>query len=223
MIAGTFTNMLLGVADLFTEGLLSGNAANMWWIGGWAADIHARGAAAITEPVRFMSIPDFLSRLGRPDALGLALLLGFASWAAVGVVVAWAMTRMRGAERLTDFAALAAFTVHAYFVLATQVHENHLFLALPLLTMIAARERRYRPLLVAVSAVAFLNLNFFYGLGRGGAHALPRMATGIDATLILAAVNCVLLVWHARLMTRVSAVRPATLDMLRAHLRAARA
>jgi hypothetical protein len=97
---------------------------------------------------------------------------------------------------------LAAFTVHAYSVLALQVHENHLFLALPLLAIVATMRTPYRRVLVAVSAISALNLNLFYGLGDGVGYAIPRSVTGIDATVVLAILNCVALVWHAAIFRR---------------------
>ncbi len=215
LMAGTFANMCAGVADIFTEGVLSGNAANLWWIASWAADVVHDGASAIAAPVRVLSVPMFLARIGAPADVGAALGVTLASWGMVGAVVGWAVWRSRRAERFTQFAAVAAFTVHAFFMFAIQVHENHLFLALPLLTIVAARERSYRPLLVGVSTMVVLNLGFFYGLGRAGGDALPRMAVGLDATVLLAVANCGALLWHARLLARLAEVRPATLDLLR--------
>ena len=56
-----------------------------------------------------------------------------------------------GAPCPTDVAvmfACAAFIVHAYFVLGVQVHENHLYLAVPLLAGAAACRPRLRPVLL---------------------------------------------------------------------------
>jgi hypothetical protein len=86
--------------------------------------------------------------------------------------------------------------VHAYFTLGVQVHENHLFLAVPLLAVCAAALPHYRLTLAAVSAIAALNLLLFYGIGRG--YPLPpRHWTVIDSTVVLAAFNVLALFWHA--------------------------
>ena len=77
------------------------------------------------------------------------------------------------------------------------MHENHLYLALPLLAFAAGARPRLRPVHIAISAVIALNLFLFFGLGRG-IPLPPRTFTIIDATVLLAAANCVLLVWHAR-------------------------
>ena len=130
------------------------------------------------------------------------LLVLVLSWTAVLAVLGWAMWRTRRSGGFTPLVALAALTVHVYFVLAVQVHENHLQLALPLLAVVAAERKRYRPLFALLSALLFLNLNLFYGLGQGLAYALPRSLTFIDATVLLAAVNLGALVWHLRLFAR---------------------
>ena len=49
----------------------------------------------------------------------------------------------------------------------------------------------------ALSVVIALNLFLFFGLGRA-VPLPPRTFTIIDATVLLAAVNCAVFVWHAR-------------------------
>jgi hypothetical protein len=93
--------------------------------------------------------------------------------------------------------ACASLVVHAYFVLGVQVHENHLYLAVPLLAAAAAARPRLRPLLLGISLVFALNLYLFFGLGRG-LPLPPRNLTIIDSTVLVALANCVLLVWHAK-------------------------
>jgi hypothetical protein len=99
-------------------------------------------------------------------------------------------------------AALAAFTVHAYTTLSVQVHENHVFGAVPLLVLAAAGRRAFRPVLVVVSAIAALNLNVFYGFGDGIGYAIPRDVTIIDLSVVLAVANCAALAWHAWIFSR---------------------
>jgi hypothetical protein len=72
-----------------------------------------------------------------------------------------------------------------------------LYLALPVLALAAAARPRLRPVHAAISVVVTLNLFLFFGLGRD-IPLPPRNLTIIDATVILAAINCALLVWHAR-------------------------
>src|SRR5262249_15504196 len=114
----------------------------------------------------------------------------------------WALWTGRRARNLSLVAALAAFLVHAYSTLAAQVHENHLFAAVPLLVLASAGARELRPIAVGVSAVGALNLNLFYGFGNGIGYAIPRGLTIVDATVVLAAMNCALLWTHARALRR---------------------
>ncbi len=203
--AGAFFNMCVGVGHLVTDDTLSANGANVWWLVTYAAQT-ARGVAAttwmgaVTKPVEIVSIRSFLASAGADSSLLMIAVVAGSSWTAVLGVVAWAMWQARRATDFARLAALAAFTVHTYTVLSVQVHENHLFLGLPLLAIVATTRPRYWRVLIGVSAIAALNLNLFYGLGEG--YAIPRGVTGIDASVILSMVNCVALVWHARAFRR---------------------
>jgi hypothetical protein len=99
-------------------------------------------------------------------------------------------------------AAVAAFCLHAYATLSAQVHENHLFAAVPLLILAASGRSAFRPIAIGVSAIVALNLNLLYGFGDGIGFALPRAITVIDATVWLALANCFWLSWHARVLAR---------------------
>src|SRR5262249_34968611 len=112
--------------------------------------------------------------------------------------MAWALWTAWNARGWFLMAALGAFLLHAYATLAAQVHENHLFGAIPLLVIAGAGFPRYRPLMWVMSAIFALNLNFFYGISEYGVgYALPRMLTVVDATVLLACANCAALGWHA--------------------------
>jgi hypothetical protein len=122
---------------------------------------------------------------------------------AVLIAVAWALWRAGRSREVTLLAATASLIVHAYFVLGIAVHENHLYLALPLLSLAAAGRPRLRAIHLALSAVVALNLFLFFGLGRD-LPLPPRNFTIVDATIILAAANCALFVWHLRVFRRES-------------------
>ena len=104
------------------------------------------------------------------------------------------------------------------FMAMTQVHENHIYVAVPLLVIVAATRPAYRPLMWTVSAIFFLNLNLFYGISEyayRGQYIIPRHITVIDLTVVVSVVNCLALAWHGTLLRRECAVeseaRPATL------------
>jgi hypothetical protein len=123
-------------------------------------------------------------------------------------VAAWALWvtyrstthRTQSTIDLWLLAGLAAFLVHAYATLSAQVHENHLFAAVPLLVLASAGRRAFRPICVGVSAVVALNLNLFYGFGDGIGYAVPRGMSIVDLSLVVALVNCSLLLWHAAVL-----------------------
>jgi len=94
--------------------------------------------------------------------------------------------RRRGAHGLTAW---------AYALLAAQVHENHLYLAVPFLAVAAGLDRRYASLCWTVSIIATLNLYLFEGLGLGWPPLVDRSATVVDASVLLAGVNVVAFVW----------------------------
>src|SRR5262249_487865 len=114
----------------------------------------------------------------------------------------WALWTARRSNDLWTASALGAFLVHAYATLAVQAHENHLFAAVPLLVIAAAGRQRFMPVLVAVTAILAVNLNLFYGISEDVGYAIPRGVTIVDFTVVLAAINCAVLVWHAMVFRR---------------------
>jgi len=197
--AGGFWNMTQALSRLAQHDMVSANACNLWWIVGYVirakASMHDLGVwTAVTMPTRILGITRMIE-LGYPNPrlVGTVLTLGAATWAL------W--TVFRSARRAADLAlaaGLAAFIIHAYATLSAQVHENHMFAAVPLAVLAASGERRFRWIAVGISAVVALNVNLFYGFGYGVGYALPRGITIVDASVVLAVMNCVLLWRHAR-------------------------
>ncbi len=173
IVAGGFLNMLWGVGSVLRDPFVSGAAANLWWL-------------AIPAVAR---VPiDLLRVIG-----ALATVLA----------IAWAASRTGRTSDAFALAAFAAFSVHAYELLAVSVHENHLAGVLPFLALASAADRRRLPVLAAVSVIAALNMNVFYGFGVGVGWAVPRTVAGIDIMFVLAMANVATFAWHAR------TVRPA--------------
>jgi hypothetical protein len=194
ILAGAWRNLQQGVGSLLRHDMLSADAANFWWIVTYVMRalyaVHDLGAwGAWTMTVRILGISRVVA-LGYPNPRPLA--------AAVIVAASlWALWRVRHSRHLTALLACAAFIVHAYFVLGVQVHENHLYLAVPLLAAAAAVNHALRPVFYGVSAVFALNLFLFFGLGRDFPLP-PRNLTIVDTTVLVAVANCVLLIVHAR-------------------------
>jgi hypothetical protein len=108
------------------------------------------------------------------------------------------MWTTRKTKDLAFAAVLGAFTVHAFFVLGTGMHEHHQLLEVPLLVLAAALRPAFRPLFFVVSGIVALNINYVYGAGLGVGWAVPRMITGIDLSVLLSLFNVGVLIWFAR-------------------------
>jgi predicted membrane protein len=201
--------MLQALGRLATHDMLSANATNLWWGIGWLLRVrysmHDMGAwAALTAPAKILGIQRVID-IGYPDprTIGIVLTIAATAWA-LWTASRSAIRNPRSAVTIDVWllAAVGAFVVHAYATLSAQVHENHLFAAVPLLVLASAGRRAFRPIAIGVSAVVALNLNLFYGFGDGIGYALPRSWTLVDVTVVLALLNCSLLLWHATVLRR---------------------
>lgn len=198
-VEGALPHLGISLASLARHDMLSGNAANLWWVVTWifraGYEVADRGWwGALTFPVRVLALST-IEELGWPGPKPLATLLA-------ACAMGWGGWRLRRRHDIAGLAALSAFLVHAYYMLAAQVHENHLFLAVPFMIVASVTERPYRALTWATSAVFALNLNLFYGLGEGVGYALPRTATAIDATVVVAMLSMGVFAWHVRIVAR---------------------
>ena len=196
--AGAWWNMVYLIKSQTSEIEVSMEGYNFWWIAGhflWMAYAWQRGLSVwsvFTAPV---------ARIGfdRAAAHGLPYLRVVGTMlAAAGIL--WGAWIGRRARDLSLVAAVGAFSVHAYAVLGAQVHENHLFAAMPLLVVAAARRRRFVPILAGVSAFLALGMIFYILTDPEGPFVLSRTLTFVDTTLLLAVFNCVLFVWHAKVL-----------------------
>jgi hypothetical protein len=211
-LAGALPNIWLAFGSFYARrDILSGNAANLWWIvtyvlRAWYQIPRMGVLGAFLAPVRRILAVSTVEEIGLPNPrpFGTILVLGAS---------AWGLWRIRHARDLALHALGAAFVVHAFFVLGVGVHEHHMMLAVPLLALAAALRPRLRPLFYVVSAIVALNMNVFYGLGYGFGWRIPRGLLLIDLSVLLAAANMAALVWHARVLARESA-RVTTADPL---------
>ena len=131
------------------------NGHSMWWLlGGWQrADEPVLGALSATH-------------------VGLALFL-----AAYAALLWRSRSWMRGPEidgnRLAaQLCLLAAAVAASFFFFSTHMHENHLFIVIPLLLCVAGRSRALAGLTVAASAVCFVNMALHD-------HDLPQLLPGL--------------------------------------------
>jgi hypothetical protein len=203
--AGTLWYMLRSVAVLAGHNMLSALAFNVWWVVSYlfAAAAAAGGGlwtALAAEPTVLTHAYAIERGLPHPRVIALVLLVP---------VVCWALYRARVAADLGLHTALAALIVVAYFVLSVQVHENHFFLAIPFLTLAAVQRPAFAPVSAALSVTFALNLALTYGWAGHAPPAIRVPIVGIDATVIVAIANCVLLVWFAATFARVCRGGPA--------------
>jgi hypothetical protein len=206
--AGAWANMVQTMERLTHHDMLSGNACNLWWIVGYVLRAYYsvggmgvwRAFTAQTKILQISRVVDIGYPNPRPIGAALALL-----------AMGWSLWTARRARDVWLLAALAAFLVHAYSTLSAQVHENHLYAAVPFLAMASAGRPRLTPVYLAVSAIVALNLNLFYGISEELGYAIPRSLLVIDMTVILAVLNCAALAWHAALLRRECALSDSAL------------
>ena len=198
MMAGAWWNMVHGISSQATEIFVSMDGYNFWWIAGhglWVAYAWQRGLDAWAV---FMAPVDRIPFV-RAAAHGLPFLRVVGTMLALAGI-GWGVYIGRRARGLSMVAAVAAFSVHAYAVLGAQVHENHLFAAMPLLVVAAATRRRFVPILTGVSAFLALSMIFYMFGAEESQRVLSRSLTLVDTTLLLAVFNCGLFVWHASVL-----------------------
>ncbi len=196
-VRGALPNMWLAFGS-FDErrDTMSAYAANIGWIVNWwlrsRMGVHEFGFPQAF--LRFVPVPLSISRfreLGYPNPRPIGRV-------SIVAASAWAMWVTRRSKDLACAAALGAFTVHAFFVLGTGMHEHHQLLEIPLLVLAAALRPAFRPLFFVVSGIVTLNINYVYGAGLGVGWAVPRMITGIDLSVLLAFFNVGVLAWFVR-------------------------
>ena len=196
--AGTAYYMVRSVAVLAGHDMLSAFACNVWWIVsyGFAAAAEPGHGLRGLLPVRAEIVTHGYAMAHgwpHPRLIAIALMAGPAIWS---------LRAAAGARDLGLQAALAAFVVITYFMLSVQVHENHFFLALPLLALAAALRPEFAPVLAAFSVTFALNLYLMLGLRGDGPSGMARGVMGIDSSLLLAVANCALFAWFGATFAR---------------------
>ena len=207
-LVGALGNVWLAFGSFYARrDILSGNAANIWWIANYVLrawyQIGRLGiAGAFLAPVRRIMAISTFREVGFPNPrpFGTALVLA---------TTGWGMWRLRHARDLALHCLGAAFIVHAFFVLSVGVHEHHMMLAVPLLALAAGIRPSLRPLFWIISTIVALNMNLFYGIGMGLGWSVPRGILLVDLSVWLSVANIAALVWHARVLAR-EAGQPAS-------------
>jgi hypothetical protein len=195
---GFLLSALEGAFRPLGEPHLSALGLNLWWIAGyvmkWAQD-GSWPVAAIVPAGAFSTWAGFdASTVSR-----LLLLVGTAG--VVGLLV-----RSHADDR-SRIPLAVILQVHVYAFCALAVHENHTLLGVFLAPLLLGAWPRARALLLATSALAFVNLFLALRFGEGITSrewflALPRLSLA-DALFALAAVgHGLLLCWLFRQAAR---------------------
>ncbi len=198
VLRGAWASMIQAVSRLAAHDMLSGNALNAWWVVTWivrSLDGLERGwLTAFTTPVRILAASRFMEvGYPNPKPIGTALVL---------VAIGWGLWRGRRLGRLADWAFLGGWCVFAYTMFGAQVHENHLYLAVPWLAIAAGLGTEYRRQFWALSLATAFNMYIFYGLSEGWPAIIGRRWTGVDLTVIAAIVNLGLFALMTRQLLR---------------------
>jgi hypothetical protein len=200
-LIGALPNMWLAFGSFIARrDILSGYAANIWWIvnyllRAWYQIPRLGVVPAYLAPVhRIMAVSTF-QEVGFPNPRPFGTLLA-------ATTTAWGLWQLRHARELALHLLGAAFIVHAFFVLSVGVHEHHMMLTVPLLALAAALRRSLWPLFWVISAIVALNMNLFYGIGLGVGWSVPRRLLLIDLSVLLSVANVLALVWHGRMVMR---------------------
>jgi hypothetical protein len=200
-LIGALPNMWLAFGSFIARrDILSGYAANIWWIVNYVL-------RAWYQIPRLGVVPAYLAPVHRIMAVSTFQEVGFPNPRPFGTLLAaattgWGLWQLRHARELALHLLGGAFIVHAFFVLSVGVHEHHMMLAVPLLALAAALRPTLWPLFWGISAIVALNMNLFYGIGLGLGWSVPRGLLLIDLSVLLSVANVLALVWHGRTVIR---------------------
>ena len=190
--------MLRSIAVLAGHDSLSALAFNLWWIVGYGFSAVAARAGGLHAALLVQTdivTHAYVVERGWPHPRVIAILM-------LAAAVLWALKTAVRARDLGLQAALAAFIVFTYFTLSVQVHENHFFLALPLLAIAAALRPAFAPVFAAASVSFALNLYVIFGVRGDGPPAFVTTIAGIDASVPLSVFTCAVFGWMAVVFAR---------------------
>jgi len=183
-LGGLFgTEFLVSFRRAFGHNYLSANALNFNWV-----LTHVLGALSASKGVPFLE-----ALLAKPESLfrietwHLALIL---KCTLVPFYLSALLAFWRRRSNFVDLVSFSLLGYLAYFTFSAGVHENHLFVACLLATVLYALDKGQRTTFLVWTMVSNINLLLFYGLAG---RELPfDRVRGID--MLLAVFNVVLFV-----------------------------
>jgi hypothetical protein len=188
---GAWANMLQAVGRLAAHDMVSGQGMNVWWIVTWIVrsldSLDLGWQRAFTEPVRILGITRFME-VGYPNPKPIGSVL-------VCAIIGWGLWRSRKGLAAGLAALVGAWCVYVYAMFSAQVHENHFYLAVPLLAVAAGLDTGLRRLFWAISALTAFNMYIFYGFGTWWSPEINPRWTVVDMTVLASFVNVGLFAW----------------------------
>lgn len=163
---------------------LNGHAFNLAMLLNYVANVAAPtgiGAPGLTDGLLSLIPPQPLSAPLRVLFLGT---YGLALWAYI-------RRRDPSFRTLLESSALGFL---CYFTLNSGVHENHLFVFVLLLALLATEVPAYRAWFAAFAVLAIVNLVLFYGL-TGTGPGFVRTIGGLDIAVVFAMVTLACAAW----------------------------
>ncbi len=176
---------------------------NLWWL--WTYAHLATRSGRWNVQVDFVMEQDAATQ-GAPDLyvwgiglFGLFTIILIAFWF-------WHHRHdVRDAPHGVDYIVMLALQFYGATLLLTRIHENHLFLAVPLFALAAiwAQVNYAYPahlvralwlIYAAVSAIVGANLIMIYGIGTGLPNPMPRMWLGLDGSVVITLFNVLLFI-----------------------------
>jgi Gpi18-like mannosyltransferase len=159
-----------------TDPYLSGNALNLNWIITYFMHVG--------QPARYGGLQNGIASLvtDAPDVLTIVPRLLFYGFYGISIVLLF--RREKTFENLLIFATLG---VLSYYTFNVGVHENHLFLATILASLMFWLDVRFRIMSVILMLISNINMFLFYGVD--GTLHFPRTVGGLDMALPLATFN----------------------------------
>ncbi len=134
---GTWRQLLRLPGQIATVApFVSANAHNLWWL---VVQEHAS------------VIPDF-------ERFHFGLTYSEVGLLLVATTVLFSLSRLSDAPLSRTLPAIAAFQAFAFFMVTTKAHENHAFLALPLLSLVWVRSPSLRWVYLALSVTFLANI-----------------------------------------------------------------
>jgi hypothetical protein len=183
-LQGHLLSALDGSLRPLTESTVSSQALNLWWIVGYAVQWTHEKAWPLA---RILFVDEFRTMAGWDVQWPSRLLL------LAGTLANVVLLLRRPAQDRLRIPLAVLLQVHVFALAGTSVHENHTYLALMLAPLLLGSWAKAGRVLGASSALLFLNLFLFEGLGRGVLRDRLlwrlRLFAGLDLTVLVAAAH----------------------------------